>query len=49
MPGSLHMPDATIETDRIITITDRAHEQILTLRAPRTMATVWAFGSRSPA
>jgi Fe/S biogenesis protein NfuA len=27
------MPDAAIETDRIITITDRAHEQILTLRA----------------
>ncbi len=34
MPGGLHMvPDAAVETDRIITITDRAHEQILTLRA----------------
>src|ERR1044071_3827789 len=34
MPGSLpHMPDAAVETDRIIIITDRAHEQILTLRA----------------
>jgi Fe/S biogenesis protein NfuA len=27
------MADAALETDRIITITDRAHEQILTLRA----------------